>query len=346
MSETAAPVPAAPAPRVVRRPRLGFVGVGWIGASRMHALAATELAEVVAVAEPDPTSRAQAVAQVPSARGVTDLAELLAMDLDGVVIATPSALHAEQARQALAHGVAVFCQKPLGRDLAETRSVIEAARSADRLLGVDLSYRHLAAVEAVRMLLRDGELGRVYAADLFFHNAYGPDKPWFTQRSESGGGCLIDLGTHLLDLVLWLTQGSDAEVLSRVLLHGGEPVVPGTEAVEDFALAQLRLDSGVDVRMACSWFLPAGRDCVIELTLYGTAGAASVRNVEGSFYDFRAERWHGTGSEVIAQPPDDWGARALIRWTERLAQAPAFDPAAEAYASLAGILDTIYRAAA
>ena len=345
MSGATSRAPAAVAPQTVRRPRLGFVGVGWIGASRMHALAATGLAEVVAVAEPDPASRTDAVKEIPGAVGVADLAQLLATDLDGVVIATPSALHAEQALQVLAHGVAVFCQKPLGRDLAETRSVIDAARTADRLLGVDLSYRHLAAVQAVRALLRDRALGRVYAADLTFHNAYGPDKPWFTQRSLSGGGCLIDLGTHLLDLVLWLTQAGDAEVRSGVLLCRGEPLDPATEAVEDFAQAHLRLDGAVDVRLACSWFLPAGRECVIEMTLYGTEGAASVRNVDGSFYDFRAEHWRGTRTEVIAQPPEDWGARALIEWTERLAQAPSFDPAAEEYASLAGVLDTIYRTA-
>jgi predicted dehydrogenase len=338
--------PAALAARVVRRPRLGFLGVGWIGASRMHALAATGLANVVAVAEPDPGSRTEAVARLPGAAGVSDLTELLAMDLDGVVIATPSALHAEQALQALAQGVAVFCQKPLGRDLAETQAVIHAARAADRLLGVDLSYRHLAAVRAVRRLLTCGELGRVYAADLTFHNAYGPDKPWFTQRSLSGGGCLIDLGTHLLDLILWLTEGGDAQVRSSVLRRGGEPLASETEAVEDFAQTHLRLDSGVDVRLACSWFLPAGRDCVIEMTLYGTEGAASVRNVDGSFFDFRAEHWRGTHTEVVAHPPDDWGARALIRWTERLAQTASFDPAAEEYASLAGILDNIYRTAA
>jgi len=341
-----APAPATVEPLSVRRPRLGFVGVGWIGASRMHALAATGLADVVAVADPDSASRAEAVARVPGVAGVDDLAQLLALDLDGVVIATPSALHAEQALQVLGQGVAVFCQKPLGRDLAETRSVLDAARTADRLLGVDLSYRHLAAVEAVRALLRGGELGRVYAADLTFHNAYGPDKPWFTERSLSGGGCLIDLGTHLLDLVLWLTQGSDAEVRSGVLLRGGEQLTPVTEAVEDFAQAHLRLDSGVDVRLACSWFLPAGRECVIEMTLYGTKGAASVRNVHGSFYDFRAEHWRATRTEVIAQPPEDWGARALMAWTERLAQTPSFDPAAEEYASLAGVLDKIYRTAA
>ncbi len=328
------------------RPRLGFVGAGWIGRSRLQALAATGAADLVAVAEPDPRRRQQALAWIDGAQEFSDLESLLAMQLDGVVIATPSALHAEQAIQALQRGVSVFCQKPLGRNVVETRSVVDAARIADRLLGVDLSYRHLSAVGALRALLAGGELGRVYAADLTFHNAYGPDQPWFTQRALSGGGCLIDLGIHLLDLVLGLTASTGAEVRSTVLRQAGEPLLKGTEAVEDFALTQLRLDTGVEVRLACSWFLPAGRDCVIELALYGTAAAATVRNVEGSFYDFQAELWQGTRSTVIAQPPDAWGPRALMQWTRRLGREPGFDPAASEYERLSGILDEIYRASA
>jgi predicted dehydrogenase len=98
------------------------------------------------------------------------------------VIATPSALHAEQAIAALDRGLAVFCQKPLGRDASETRAVVEAARRADRLLGVDLSYRYTRAAAALRDEVRSGALGEVYAVDLVFHNAYGPDKPWFYDR--------------------------------------------------------------------------------------------------------------------------------------------------------------------
>lgn len=327
------------------RPRLGFLGVGWIGRNRLESLAATGWADVVAIAEPDVRLREQALAAAPGALGLDDSEALLGLDLDGVVIATPSALHAGQAAAALKRGLAVFCQKPLGRDEGETRSVIEAARRADRLLAVDLSYRHLAAVGAVQGLLARGKLGRVYAADLTFHNAYGPDRPWFTQRSQAGGGCLIDLGTHLLDLALWLTDSRAAEVTASVLLRRGAVPAPDSDEVEDFALASLRLDAGVQARLACSWFLPAGRDCVIELVLYGTDGAAVVRNVAGSFYDFRAEHWRGTETEVIAEPPDDWGGRALGQWTQQVARDPGFDQSADRYLALAAVVDQVYQAA-
>ena len=341
MSGRATPAGAGARPSTARGlPRLGFLGVGWIGRSRMESLAATGLADVAAVADVDASLREAALGAVPDATAVESLDELLGLDLDGVVIATPSALHAEQAVAALDRGVAVFCQKPLGRDAGETRRVVDAARAADRLLAVDLSYRHVEAVLAARGALPS--VGRVYAVDLVFHNAYGPDKPWFTQRRLSGGGCVIDLGTHLLDLALWLTGSAGAAVRSAALLRGGAPVAG--DDVEDYAIAHLTLDGGVEARLACSWFLPAGRDCVIECVLYGTDGAVAVRNVGGSFYDFRADLHRGTSTEALAGPPDDWGGRALAAWARRLACGGRFDAEAEELVTLAEVIDEVYAA--
>ena len=179
------------------KPRLGFLGTGWIGRHRMAALAATGLAEIVAVAEPDDANAAEALALVPGARRVDGLGALLREDLDAVVIATPSAAHAEQSIAALEAGKAVFCQKPLGRTGPEVAEVVEAARRADRLLGVDLSYRQTAAMGAIRPLLKGRALGHVFGVDVTFHNAWGPDKPWFHDPRLSGGGCVVDLGVHL-----------------------------------------------------------------------------------------------------------------------------------------------------
>ena len=124
---------------------------------------------------------------------------------NAAVIATPSALHADQCIAAFDRGVAVFCQKPLGRNASEVRAVLDAAARADRLLGgVDLSYRHTAAMQSIRERIGAGDLGKVFAADLSFHNAYGPQSGWFWDPRLSGRGCLIDLGVHLVDLALWL----------------------------------------------------------------------------------------------------------------------------------------------
>jgi predicted dehydrogenase len=321
---------------VATLPRLGFLGVGWIGRHRMQALSEAGLAEVAAVADPEEDALRAAAETAPQAATAATLEELLERELDGIVIATPSALHASQAVAALERGVAVFCQKPLARNAAETRRVLAAAREADRLLGVDLSYRHVVALRAAQAALAGGEIGRLHSLDLAFHNAYGPGKPWFTDPELSGGGCLIDLGTHLLDLALWLTGAGSYEVqTARTLcLHG--------HAVEDQASAELTLGSEVRARLACSWFQPAGGECAFECTAWGSEGAVSVRNVGGSFYDFRAELWRGTESEALAEPPDEWGGRAIAAWAIRLAADRRYDPAAEELELLARAIDDIY----
>jgi predicted dehydrogenase len=336
------PTDSSEAPATAR-PRVGFLGLGWIGRSRMRALRDSGIAEIVALADPDEQARDAAALEVPDALVLGDPDELPV--LDGLVIATPSALHAAQARAALRAGSAVFCEKPLGRDGEEVRSVIQTARAADRLLAVDLSYRHTPAAQALREAVRAGEIGRVQFAELTFHNAYGPDKPWFTRRTLAGGGCLVDLGTHLIDLLLWITGERELRVETAALRRRGRPPQVAFDEVEDLALAQLSSARGMIVRLACSWFLPAGRDCVLECSLYGTGGAVSMRNVEGSFYDFVAERHAGTAREVLATPGEDWGGGAITAWARRLAAEAGFDPAAEELEPVADTLERIYEAA-
>jgi predicted dehydrogenase len=329
---------------VTARPRLGFVGVGWIGRHRMDAVRERGLAEIVAIADPSRERRDAAVAAAPGAVGCEHLGQLLELPLDGVVIATPSALHADQCLAALARGLAVFCQKPLARTAAETGRVVAAARAADRLLAVDLSYRHTEAMQRIRDLVRGGGIGRPFAVDLVFHNAYGPDAPWFYDRAAAGGGCVIDLGVHLVDLALWLLDFPAVTAVTSRLYAGGRPLAPGDARVEDFAAVQLELAGGVVARLACSWRASIGRDAVIEATVLGADGGASMKNTGGSFYDFVAERYADTRAERLSEPPDRWGERAVLAWTERLAGGWRFDPASEELVAVARALDLIYQA--
>jgi predicted dehydrogenase len=324
------------------RPRLGFLGVGWIGRHRLEAVVQSNVADVVAVADLAPENAAAAVSLVP-AKVVGSLEELLAQELDGIVIATPSALHAEQAIAALERGVAVFCQKPLARTAGETRRIIDAARGVDRLLAVDFSYRFVEGAQRIRELVRGGELGRVYAVDLVFHNAYGPDKAWFYDPALSGGGCVIDLGIHLVDLALWTLHPASVRRVSSHLFARGEPLRLPADVVEDFALAELELSDGSVMRLACSWNLPAGCDAVIEAAFFGDKGGARLSNVDGSFYDFKADRFRGTTREQLSGPPDAWGGRAIVEWARQLGQGAGFDSAVERLIDGAAVIDAIYQ---
>jgi predicted dehydrogenase len=328
---------------VTARVRLGFLGVGWIGRHRMAAIERDGRAEVVGIADPSSERRDAALALAPGATACEHLGQLLELPLDGIVVATPSALHAEHALTALDRGLAVFCQKPLARDAAETRRVIAAARQTNRLLGVDLSYRHTAAIQRLREVVRAGGIGRVFAADLTFHNAYGPDAAWFYDKASSGGGCVIDLGIHLIDLALWLLDFPALEAVESQLFDHGAPLT-GEHGVEDYAAVQLRLAGDIVVRLTCSWKISAGRDAVIEAAWFGTEGGVALKNVGGSFYDFVAEHYRGTQCEQLAAPPDDWGGRAAVDWVGRLALGAGFDPQAERLIDVASVIDRIYAA--
>lgn len=321
---------------------MGFLGVGWIGRHRMEAMLGTGCIEAAAIADPSEEMAAEAAKLAPDARCAAGLEEMLALGLDGIVIATPSALHADQSVKALESGVAVFCQKPLGRTAQEARRVVEAARRADRLLAVDFSYRFTEGMRKIAPLVGEGELGRIFAVDLVFHNAYGPDKPWFYDPAQSGGGCVMDLGVHLVDLALWSLGFPEVADVSARLFAGGAPLRSGAERVEDYAATRLTLASGAVVNLACSWRLQAGCDAVISAAYYGTNGGVALRNVGGSFYDFTAELYRGTAAEPLAAPPDDWGGRAAADWARRLSGGEGFDEEAERLVDVARVIDRIY----
>jgi predicted dehydrogenase len=332
----------APPEPAVRRPRIGFIGAGWIGQNRMKAIAQQNSSELVGIVEPNSAMATAAREIAPTCMIHDSIDALLNLGLDGVAIATPSALHAEQAILALERGVSVFCQKPLARNREETQRVVDAARAADRLLRVDFSYRFLQGVRQIRELIQSGALGGIYIVDLTFHNAYGPDKAWFYDPRVSGGGCVMDLGIHLVDLVLWSFNYPAVREVSGSLLKAGKYFHGCTRDVEDFATASLRLDNDVVAQLRCSWRTHAGCEAVIEYAVYGTHGGARLHNVNGSFYDFQTERFFGTRTEILSAPPENWGGRAAAEWLYQLSFSNRFEPDAEHFVDVAAILDRIY----
>jgi predicted dehydrogenase len=327
------------------RPRLAFLGLGWIGRHRLAALAGSGLVDVVGLADLEATALEAAAALAPGALRGRTLDDLLTAAPDGIVIATPSAQHAGEATRALAAGCAVFCQKPLARTAAEASAVVAAAREHDRRLDVDLSYRHLEATRRIGALLAEGTLGTLHAVDLTFHNAYGPGQPWYYDRALAGGGCLLDLGIHLVDLLAQWTRHEAFAVRAASMATKGRPWTPAGGEVEDFALLHLQGASGTAARVACSWGTPSGCDAVIDARLFGTRAGARLHNVGGSFYDFAAELLEPGRQVSLAQPPDDWGGRAAMAWARALSAGRRFDPSAERLVELSATLDRAYDAA-
>lgn len=325
------------------KPKLGFAGVGWIGKHRLMAISEQQMADIEAAVDPDSTAVQEIKEEIEGVKHISSFNEMLEKDIDGIVIATPSALHAEQSLAALEKGKAVFCQKPLGRNEKETAQVVNTAREHNLLLGVDFCYRHIRAAQKVKEVVQSGELGNIHAARLTFHNAYGPDKDWYYDASLAGGGCLMDLGIHLIDLLFWILGENEIHQPKGQMYQKGEPLSNRNEQVEDYVAVQFSVDRNASVQLSCSWNLPAGKDAIIEAAFFGEKGGAVFRNLNGSFYDFAAEKYVGTSVEKLAGPTDEWGGRAAVEWSSRLVESSEFDPAAEQYVDVARALDLLYK---
>lgn len=326
---------------MTRRPRVGLLGLGWIGQARLRSLAAADVVDVVALADSSVQALGAARVHAPAAQPCATLEQLLTHDLDGLVVATPSGLHAEACLVAFERGLSVFCQKPLARDARETEQINECARRADRLLRVDLCYRQTSALVALKRLVKAGSIGKVYAAELTFHNAYGPDKAWARDPRLSGGGCLVDLGVHLIDAAFWVLENQPLVYADARLFARGQPLPPPPEQVEDFAIGQLELADNTRLSLSCSWQSSFGDHARIRVALFGEHGGAAFENVNGSFYDFVCDAFYGARRERLFEGAEDWGGRAIVSWAEELAQSPHYraDPQ---LVEVARALDALY----
>ncbi len=257
---------------------LGFAGVGWLGESLIKELSGVPELELVGVQDARLELAREVSARHAGAWFGQKFDDLLRLpDVDVVVICTPNALHAPQAAQALRAGKHVLVQKPLALSFADARDVVDLAQKTGRMLFVDYTYRFLATIEAVRAALAG--LGNVHAVRAEFHNVYGPgaEKTWFFDRTLSGGGALVDLGVHLLDLALWLLQPGQVTLERAQLAWGG---------IEREAELRVRLDAGAPFDIGVSWnaALPQTR---IAFEIDAEGGHLRWENVNGSFFRFR-----------------------------------------------------------
>ncbi|HEY0471027.1 MAG TPA: Gfo/Idh/MocA family oxidoreductase [Kribbella sp.] len=274
--------------------KVGVVGLGYAGRTALEAFSELPDVEVVALAglETDVLKSLGAQFQVPQLYEKWE--DLLAVDgLDAVSIATPTQLHAPIALAALDRGLHVLCEKPLARTVAEGTAMVQAAEKAGKVLKVVFNHRQRGDVAALKHQIDEGQLGRIYYAKAHWmrRNGIPGMGGWFTNRELSGGGPLIDLGVHILDLALHLLNEPQVETVSASTFaelgprgRGGEvsqtlatmTALGSAFEVEDLATAYLRLEGGGALQLEVSWatYRAAGDNFGIEL--FGTEGGAKI----------------------------------------------------------------------
>ena len=233
--------------------RVGLVGCGHL-AREVHLPVLTSMpdATVVAVADPDPAARAEAVRLAPRAEAAADLPALLALGPDAVVVCTPTATHAEVACDVLAAGVPLYLEKPVATTLDDAERVVEAWRAAGVPAMLGFNYRLNPLYAEVAQRVREGEVGAVIAMRTVFSTRDG-GAGWRGRR-DHGGGVLLDLAAHHVDLARYVLTDEVMEVSARLASR---------QTDDDTVTLDLRTAGGAAVQTFCS--LSAVEDDRIEV---------------------------------------------------------------------------------
>ncbi|WP_069874174.1 Gfo/Idh/MocA family protein [Streptomyces malaysiensis] len=268
------------------RVRAAVVGLGWAGRDLwLRLLREHKDFEVVAGVDPDPDSRAAAVATGLRAHPTVDALDPRTVDI--AVVAVPNHLHAEVAAALLRRGISVFLEKPVCLTTAEA-DALAAAEGNGAVLLAGSAAAHRGDIRELSGLLP--QLGRIRHADLSWVRARGVPQPggWFTQRSRAGGGALVDLGWHLLDVLAFLLGPapvaqvigsiSDDFVSSRAwsaTWREDQLSDAPTGDVEDTARGFLVREDGISVSLRASWASHEALDGSV-ITIEGSDGTARL----------------------------------------------------------------------
>lgn len=278
--------------------RIGIIGAGAIGAVHAQTFGKVEGAEVAAIADaylPLAEQRAQEYGIDTVHETPQQLLENEA--IDAVIVCVPNKFHAELAIEALKRGKHVLLEKPMSINSETARTIVEQAGQSGKVLMMSHQMRWTGLNRAVKAQIESGAVGRIYNAKTGWLRKKGIPGwgSWFTRMDQSGGGPLIDIGVHMLDLTLYL-MGNPKPVSvygSTYAEFGpkregigtwGTPNWDGYYDVEDLASALIKLDNGATLSLDVSWAAhSAGLSEEPFVHLMGTEGGVSVVGSTGKY---------------------------------------------------------------
>ncbi len=223
-------------------------------------------------------------------------------------MALPNFLHAPVTIAALKAGLHVMCEKPLAMDAAEAEEMVATARRMNRELMVHFNTRFVDTSRWARQIVDAGVVGPIYFGRTGWHRSRGIPGlgGWFTTKEKSGGGPLIDLGVHRLDLALWLMDYPEPVAVSGAAYSELGKELAGRQGktydVEDMAAGFVRFANGASLVLEASWATNTGKREDGFTTLMGTRGGLHLYN-ENETYQFAARAYQEIGGQLVEVSP-------------------------------------------
>ncbi|WP_219838345.1 Gfo/Idh/MocA family protein [Paenibacillus sp. R14(2021)] len=273
--------------------RVGIIGCGGIANGKhLPSLAQVKNAEIVAFCDVIVEKAEEAKAKYGSeeSKVYADYKELLKdASIDVIHVCTPNDSHAVISIDALEAGKHVLCEKPMAKTAADARKMLEAAKRTGKKLSIGYNNRYRADSRYLKQAVEAGELGEVYFAKAHaIRRRAVPTWGVFLDEEKQGGGPLIDIGTHALDLVLWTMDNYEpAVVLGRTYhklsqtenaANAWGPWDPAKFTVEDSAFAMITMKNGATVILESSWALNSLEVDEAKVSLSGTKAGADMKD--------------------------------------------------------------------
>ncbi|AZN42695.1 Gfo/Idh/MocA family protein [Paenibacillus albus] len=273
--------------------RIGIIGCGGIANGKhLPSLAQVKEAEIVAFCDiiVEKAEQAKAKYGTEEAKVYTDYKELLKDgSIDVIHVCTPNDSHAVISIDALEAGKHVLCEKPMAKTAADARRMLEVAKKTGKKLSIGYNNRYRADSRYLRQLCADGELGEIYFAKAHaIRRRAVPTWGVFLDEEKQGGGPLIDIGTHALDLVLWMMDNYKPKVVLGRAYHklsqtenaanAWGPWDPAKFTVEDSAFAMITMENGATVILESSWALNTLEVDEAKVSLSGTKAGADMKD--------------------------------------------------------------------
>lgn len=270
--------------------RVGLIGAGSISEAHLNAYVNNSKVELVAICDLN-EERAREKAEKYGAKEVyTDYNELLDNpNIDAVSICTWNNSHAEISIAALNKGKHVLVEKPMTTDVEKALAMEEAVKKSGKKLQVGFVRRYASNTQILKQFIDNDDLGEIYYAKATCFRRLGNPGGWFADIERSGGGPLIDLGVHVID-VLWFLMGcpkvktisgntynklGNRKNIKNLSFYKAADYDPNFNTVEDMANALIRFENGASLHVEVSFTLHAKND-EITVKLYGTKGGAEL----------------------------------------------------------------------
>ncbi len=274
----------------MRKLRVGVIGCGGIANGKhLPAMKQNGNFEIVAFCDliEERAQKAKKEYGTEDAKVYTEYEELLKEDVEAVYVLTPNSSHAPISIAALEAGKHVMCEKPMAKTYAEAKAMVETAERTGKILTIGYQNRYRADSTYLKKACEAGELGEIYYARAHaIRRRAVPTWGVFLDEEKQGGGPLIDIGTHALDLTLWMMDNYEPEmVVGSVYRKLADQTETGNAwgdwdptvfTVEDSAFGFVKMKNGATIHLESSWALNSLDVREAQTTLCGTKAGADM----------------------------------------------------------------------